>query len=145
MKLVMRSYRTEDDFWRIRDFLRQVFLLNGCHMHSWPVARWDYWRWHGILNLGDGKLEEHVWMWETPDGQIAAVLNREGAGQAFLQIHPAFKNLPLEEEMIALAEERLRASSRTRWLDIVDMVRCKGYPKTRNSRSARVYPYGRSR
>jgi mycothiol synthase len=112
MKLVMRSYRTEDDFWRIRDFLRQVFMLNDRHMHSWPVARWDYWRWHGILNLGDGKLEEHVWMWETSDGQIAAVLNREGAGHAFLQIHPAFKNAELEEEMIAIAEEHLRASSR---------------------------------
>jgi mycothiol synthase len=112
MKLVMRSYRTEDDFWHIRIFLREVFLLNDRHMHSWPVARGDYWRWHGILNLGDGKLEEHVWIWETLDGQIAAVLNREGAGQVFLQIHPAFKNEGLEEEMIVLAEARLRTISK---------------------------------
>jgi mycothiol synthase len=111
MKLVMRPYRTEDDFWRIRDFLRQVFMLNDRHMHNWPVARWDYWRWHGILNLGDGKLEEHVWIWETLDGKIVAVLNREGAGQVFLQIHPAYKNYHLEEQMITIAEKSLSTPS----------------------------------
>ncbi len=59
-------------------------------MLSWPVARWDYWRWHGIMNLNDGPLEKHVYLWETGDGQIGAVLNREGAGQAFLQVYPTF-------------------------------------------------------
>jgi len=81
-------------------------------MLSWPVARLDYWRWHGILNLGDGTLETGVYLWETEQGQIASVLNREGAGQAFLQIHPAFKTAELEDQMIALAEEQLRAPSR---------------------------------
>ena len=97
MKLMMRPYHSEDDFWRIRNFLREIFLLNNRRMISWPVARLDYWRWHGILNLGDGKLEEHVFLWENEDSQIVAVLNREGAGQAFLQIHPAFKTADLEE------------------------------------------------
>jgi len=27
MKLTMRMYRVEDDYWRIREFLRQVFRL----------------------------------------------------------------------------------------------------------------------
>ena len=112
MKLIMRPYHSEDDFWFIRVFLREVFLLNNRRMLSWPVARFDYWRWHGILYLGDGKLEEHVFLWETEDNQIAAVLNREGAGQAFLQIHPAFKTAELEEEMIVLAEAHLRSPSR---------------------------------
>ena len=112
MKLHLRKYQIEDDFWRIRNFLREIFLLNNRRMISWPVARLDYWRWHGILNLGDGKLEEHVFLWETEDSQISAVLNREGAGQAFLQIHPAFKTVELEEEMIVLAESQLRSPSR---------------------------------
>src|SRR4030042_1883253 len=81
MKLKMRSYKNEDDNKRIRDFLGEVFLLNNRRMLSWPVARWDYWRWHGIMNLGDGTLESDVYLWETPDGQIAAMLNREGAGR----------------------------------------------------------------
>jgi mycothiol synthase len=112
MKLTWRNYQSEEDFWRVRSLLREVFLLNKRRKLSWPVARWDYWRWHGILNMGDGELEKDVFLWETEDGQLAAVLNRESAGQAFLQIHPAFKNADLEEQMIALAEERLRSQSR---------------------------------
>jgi mycothiol synthase len=112
MKLTLRNYQTEDDYWRIRNFLREVFLINDRRMLSWPVARLDYWRWHGIMNLNDGSLESGVYFWETGDGQIAAMLNREGVGQAFLQIHPAFKTIDLEEQMITLAEENLRGASR---------------------------------
>jgi mycothiol synthase len=111
MKLTMRNYQGETDYRRIGDFLREVFLLNGRRMHSWPVARLDYWRWHGIMNLGDASLEEHVFLWETDDGQIAAVLNSEGLRQAFLQVHPGYKSAGLEDQMIALAEERLRGPS----------------------------------
>lgn len=112
MNLLMCSYQNEADYSRIRDFLRDVFLCNDRRMLSWPVARFDYWRWHGILNLDDGRLEKDVYLWETEQGQIAGVLNREGAGQAFLQVHPAFKTAELEDQMIALAEEQLRAPSR---------------------------------
>ena len=112
MKLSMRKYQSEDDFWRIRNFLRDVFIQNDRRMLCWPVARWDYWRWHGIMNIGDGTLETGVYLWETPNGEIAAVLNREGAGQAFLQVHPAFKSAALEEQMISQAEEYLKTTSR---------------------------------
>jgi mycothiol synthase len=108
----MRSYQNEVDYSRIRDFLRDVFMCNDRRMLSWPVARLDYWRWHGIMNLGDGTLEKDVYLWETEQGQIASVLNREGADQAFLQIHPAFKTAELEDQMITLAEEEMRAPSR---------------------------------
>jgi GNAT superfamily N-acetyltransferase len=111
MKLTLRKYQTEDDYYRIRSFLRDVFLQNDRRMFCWPVFRWDYWSWHGILNLGDGSLEAGVCLWETEDRQIAAVLNREGAGQAFLQIHPTFKTEDLEEQMITQAEEHLRVPS----------------------------------
>jgi mycothiol synthase len=129
MKLTMRRYQSEDDFWLIRSFLREVFLQNDRRMLSWPVARLDYWRWHGILNLGDGELDKDVYLWETDGGQIAAVLNREGAGQAFLQIHPTYKTAALEEQMIILAEERLRTPSQRGglvlwiWSDSVDIQR----------------------
>ncbi len=107
-----RKYYSEDDFWRIRDFLWEVFLLNDRHMLCWPVFRWDYWRWHGILNLRDGSLERDVYLWETEKGQIAAVLNPEEPGQVYLQIHPSYKSSDLEEQMIDYAEEHLRAPSR---------------------------------
>ncbi|OGO11093.1 MAG: hypothetical protein A2Y53_06645 [Chloroflexi bacterium RBG_16_47_49] len=111
MKLTLHKYQTQDGYWRMRNFLRDVFMQNNRRMLSWPVARLDYWCWHGILNLSDGSLETGVYLWETEAGQLAAVLNREGAGQAFLQIHPAFKTPDLEEQMIALAEEHLRGPS----------------------------------
>lgn len=103
----VRRYRDEEDYWRIREFLRQVFLLNGRRELSWQAYRFDYWRWHGTLNLGDGTLEKDVFLWEEPDGRIAAVLNRESAGVAFLQVHPALRTAALEEEMIDVAEEHL--------------------------------------
>jgi mycothiol synthase len=111
MKLTVRNYQGEDDYQHVREFLREVFLLNQRHMYAWPVARLDYWRWHGIMNLGDGSLEEQVFIWETDEGEIAAVLNSEGLRQAFLQIHPQYSSAALEKQMIPLAEEHLRGPS----------------------------------
>ena len=85
MTLKMRNYHDEDDYWRIRDFLRRVFLLNGRRDLSWQADRFDYWRWHGIDNLGHGQLEKNVFIWETKDGEIAAMLNSEEPGCAYFR------------------------------------------------------------
>ncbi|MEW6400596.1 MAG: hypothetical protein AB1649_02285 [Chloroflexota bacterium] len=42
MKTRKRPYQNEDDYWRIRDFLRQVMISNGRRELSWHVARLDY-------------------------------------------------------------------------------------------------------
>jgi len=107
MRLTMRRYRDEDDYWAIRRFLRDVYLRNGRTEHSWQAARLDYWRWHGILNMGDGSLETDVFLWETPGGELAAVLNSEAQGFAFLQVDPRNRTAALEEEMLSVAEEHL--------------------------------------
>jgi mycothiol synthase len=107
MKPIMRRYGDEEDYWRIRGFLREVMLLNSRRERSWHVCRFDYWRWHGVENLGHGCLEEDVFIWEKSDGEIAAVLNREGPGNAFLQVHPGTRTPKLEEKMITVAEEHL--------------------------------------
>jgi ribosomal protein S18 acetylase RimI-like enzyme len=80
---------------------------NGRREWSWQVYRFDYWRWHGVANLDQGPLEEKVFLWETAPGELAAVLNAEGLGQAYLQVHPDFRSRALEEAMLAVAEERL--------------------------------------
>jgi mycothiol synthase len=129
MTLTRRPYQAEDDYWRIREFLSKVFMENNRHMYSWPVLRLDYWRWHGIMNLGDGSLEKDVTLWETEDHQIQAVLNPEERGQVFIQIHPSIKTSSLEEQMIAFAEEHLRSPSRKGghsiyiWSDSKDALR----------------------
>jgi GNAT superfamily N-acetyltransferase len=107
MKLTIRKYQSESDYWKARAFLREVFLLNDRRQLSWDVCRFDYWRWHGVANIEPYKIEEVLFFWETPEGRIAAMLNPEGYGSAFLHIHPQLRTPGLEEEMISIAEERL--------------------------------------
>ncbi len=114
MDLIMRRYEKPEDYWRIRDFLREVFLSNDRRELSWQTYRFDYWRWHGILNMKDGTLETDVFIWETPEGKTVAVLNREAPGSVFLQVHPAHRSPELEDDMIAVAEEYLAVSSTDR-------------------------------
>ena len=110
MKPTMRRYSNDGDYWRIREFLREVLLVNDRLQDSWEVARFDYWRWHGILNMNDGTLEDDVFLWEAPGGRIVAVLNREAPGSVFLQIHPEYRDDALEDEMLSVAEAHLTVS-----------------------------------
>jgi mycothiol synthase len=107
MPLLMHAYQGDDDYWRIRPFLRDVFVLNGRREISWAVMRWDYWRWPGVESWGDGPLEGRVFIWEQPDGRVTAVLNPESRGQAFLQLHPQWRSPELVDEMLAVAEQHL--------------------------------------
>jgi len=107
MKFALRPYQTENDFWRMREFSRQVFLLNHYHERSWHVARLDYARWHGCLNCAKVHLEDVAFIWEA-DGQVIAFLMSEGdLGDAHLSVHPSLRTYELEEEMLSVAEDRL--------------------------------------
>ena len=125
----MHSYQNKEDYWRVRQFLREVFLLNRRRPISWPVARWDYWRWPGVESWGDGPLEGRVFFWEQANGQLAAVLNPESHGQAYLQVHPAHRSPDLEQEMLTTAEQHLASvgadgrRTLTVWTDSQDEVR----------------------
>jgi GNAT superfamily N-acetyltransferase len=110
MKLTMRAYHGEDDYWRIRAFLREVALVNGQppQRNSWCVPRLDYWRWHVVENCESYAWEQNgMCLWETDSGQIAAVINPEGRGEAHFQMHPTFRTPELDCAMLAAAEERL--------------------------------------
>lgn len=73
MKLSLRAYEREDDYWCIRAFLREVFGLNDRVEWAWQVAHLDYWRWHVILNCeACDPVERVTFLWEMPDGEIAA-------------------------------------------------------------------------
>jgi GNAT superfamily N-acetyltransferase len=69
-----------------------------------------------------------IYIWETTDGQIAAVLTTEEPGNAFLQTHPTYHSPALEEQMIALAEEKYAIQRETEkvlevWVDTQDALR----------------------
>jgi mycothiol synthase len=106
MRTTQRPYQTENDYWCIREFLRRVSLLNDRHDYSWSLLRWDYWVWHVNMNIFHFNLEDVVSLWET-DGQIVAMLNPDGTGEAFLQIHPAYQSMELLSEMLDVAEQKL--------------------------------------
>jgi len=71
MNPIFRTYQTEQDFWRMRDFLRILFMVNQQRERSWHVARLDYARWHSCLNCAEVGLEEVAYLWEVED-QITA-------------------------------------------------------------------------
>lgn len=106
MKLTRHTCDKEDDFWRTRNFLREVFLLNNRLEHSWNVARLDYWRWHMIKTCNIvPSVEKGMAIWENANGRIIAVLNHNGGSELRLHVHPHFYSADLEHEMLAYAEE----------------------------------------
>lgn len=108
MKLNLRKYQSEKDFWRIRNFLRHIFILNGRREHSWHVARLDYWRWHLVMNCQVcDPVEKVTIIWETAAGQVAAVLHPVGWGEVRMHVHPRFRTPELEADMLVSAEEQL--------------------------------------
>ena len=112
MKPFLRMYQSAEDYWHIRQFLREVSLLNDRHDYSWSLLRWDYWVWHINMNIFHFNLEESVHLWEV-DGQIVAVLNPDSNGEAFFQVHPDFHNQELLCEMLEVAEVKLRNHKRS--------------------------------
>ncbi len=78
MKTSMHRYRNDEDYWRIREFLRNVLLANDLNQTSWDVARFDYWRWHGVLNMKHGTPGEDVFLWD----QKTTILSPYSTGKA---------------------------------------------------------------
>jgi GNAT superfamily N-acetyltransferase len=107
MKFTFHPYQTEDDFWRMRAFLRQVFLLNDRRQTSWHVARLEYARWHTCLNCAGVRLDDVAFLWEQ-DGEMVAILMPDGGpGEAHLLVHPNLRSAALEAQMLEVAEQNL--------------------------------------
>jgi mycothiol synthase len=107
MKYSSRPYQTKNDYWLMREFLRQVFILNNRRERSWHVARLDYARWHSCLNCANIGLEEVAYLWEYNGQLIAFLMPDGGRGEAHLNIHPELRTVKLEIEMLSVAEENL--------------------------------------
>ena len=120
-KPILRTYQTEDDYWHIREFLRAVSLLNDRHDYSWPLLRWDYWVWHVNMNIYHLQLEEVVTLWEV-DGQIVAMLNPDSPGEAYFQVHPAYRHLVSLSDMLDVAEQKLFKTNETGKKDLLAWV-----------------------
>lgn len=109
----MRPLTTADDYFRARNFLREVFLLNDRLEHSWNVARLDYWRWHLIATCQITPPFEQVTAgWETENGSLAAIAHPYGDGEIRVHIHPRFRTAELENEIFAYSEVHFAENGR---------------------------------
>lgn len=106
VELTRRAYQPEDGE-RIRAWLQRTLRENAWRQINWPLYRWDYWIWHVNANIFQFPLEKVVDLWETPAGELAALLHPDGAGEAFLQAAPAYRTPALLAEMLARAEANL--------------------------------------
>ncbi|MCA9933118.1 MAG: GNAT family N-acetyltransferase [Anaerolineales bacterium] len=112
MNLFQRVCDDEEDYWRVRNFLREVFVANGRLENSWHVARLDHWRWHLIETCHiTPPFTQVTAVWETAAGELAAVLHPFGDGEIRLHIHPRFRSVAQEAEIFAYAGEHLAAET----------------------------------
>jgi mycothiol synthase len=107
MKVSYRPYQKEEDFWAMRALLREIYVLNGYRERAWAVARLEYARWHGCINCAKVSLEDVAHLWEADGKLIAFGMPDGGPEEVHMNVHPAWKTRNLEEEMLAVAEEKL--------------------------------------
>jgi len=109
MKFKIRKYKSDDDYIRMRDLLRDTLILNDGLERNWRPPRLDYWRWHFIATCDAVPLDGGTTLWETPVGKLAAFLHPVFMGEAFIQVHPNYRSARLEDEVLRYAESTLAA------------------------------------
>ena len=98
-----RALRTDDDWWRIRDFILDTYPITPTGF-IWENRRWEGWRFHRERPVPVRRLREVTRIWES-SSKIVGVAHPEGRGEVHLQVHPDFRHL--EPDMFAWAEEHL--------------------------------------
>ncbi|HOL91138.1 MAG TPA: GNAT family N-acetyltransferase [Clostridiales bacterium] len=112
MAYMRKAYRDED-FIRIRDFLKYTLYENPSRK-NWLIDRWNFGRYfsqtmHGTFDT----WPETVGIWEDENNEIIAVVNSEGevinrkAGSAFFQLGNRDFTDDFLSELIDYAESRL--------------------------------------
>lgn len=108
MKYHRRSFR-DDDFIKIRDFLKQTYEKKA-HYVNWHIDRWSFTRYfaqpiHGTFST----WPKTVGIWDDEQGNLAGIVNSEGekGGEAFFQLSPVDFSDEFIKEMIEFAEKNL--------------------------------------
>jgi predicted N-acetyltransferase YhbS len=109
-QVTSRPYQGEADFEKVRRLLVESYTITD-RIHNWWLDRWESCRFGGYAEqelTGDRLWEADTHLWETEDGTLVGVVTPEGAGNAFLQVHPDYARI--EAGMLAWAEKRHRAA-----------------------------------
>ena len=94
----------EADFWQVRNFLQRGYTLTPLAF-NWEVRRWDGQRFYNRDATWQAHRLGAVQLWENRAGELVAVVNGEGSGEAHLQLHPAYRQLAAD--MVTWAETAL--------------------------------------
>jgi mycothiol synthase len=102
-----RSYGS-DDYARVMAFLRRLYMLDPDQPY-WLPARWEY-ATYLVAPLycyrGYPDWTQTIRIWEDDGDGIVAIVNSENPDkQAFLHVHPSYRNL--ESELLRWAEENI--------------------------------------
>jgi len=107
MSITHRPYQSEDDFWRMRELLRRIFVLNDYRETCWHVARLEYARWHTCLNCANITIDEVAFLWEDGGELVGFVMPDGKRGEAHFNLLPAYRSPELYAEMLQVAEAEL--------------------------------------
>jgi len=89
----------DEEYWQIRDFLREVWRLTNDKTLNWNIARLDYFRWHVFGNCYEKNLLDYLHICEN-DARIIAVLISDSPGGYMLQVHPNFYQAELFDALL---------------------------------------------
>lgn len=138
---MITSRRYNDDYARIMDFLREMYLQTKTE-RCWLPQRWEYAEYlvnPMYMEPGNGNWPHwHTSMriWEE-DGRIVGVCHNESSNDAFLDIRPGYEHLTDEmldhaEEVITAdmgGERRLTVWSTESNTYLNDRLTARGYPR----------------
>jgi ribosomal protein S18 acetylase RimI-like enzyme len=101
-----RAYDYNRDFWRVRNLFVETYPITGLGF-NWDIRRWDGSFAHRAEMSVDRSGENPMQIWETQAGTLVGIAHPEGGGDAFVDLHPDYREI--EEEMLAWAEANLAA------------------------------------
>lgn len=138
MKLHRQVYKNNEDYWRMRQFLRQVMLRNARREFSWHVARLNYGWWFINTSIEKFVPEESIFIWETdgpsPEPQ-AGLLRVAYFGNGYFTLWTEGRSsVPLAEA----STELIRISDDGRWslfLAVIRMATLGSLPWTLTART----------
>lgn len=99
-----RPLANDADFWRVRNLLLETVPLTPLDF-NWDIRRWEGKRFYAADPSQNSRLAGRVQLWLTHDERVVGAVHPEGCGDAYLQIHPDFREV--EPAMITWAEAHL--------------------------------------
>lgn len=100
-----REYRGKIDNEYITTFLQSVYNINK-DQQCWLTPRFHYGIYFAnplIQYKNDLSAESTIRIWQTEEGQIVGIVNKEDAASTFIQIHPDY--MFIQEQMVKWIDE----------------------------------------